>query len=305
MFGIAQNSIDRYKFFRDVHVWPLTDDFNFQGWLGNFENETDYKIACRILDFFNYYSKKMVNQMLIASVGRAGYELSKYFSDWKHDDFKNRCFYSFIPGETPNPSDSGNLFMRKLRDVLGIGEDRFVDYKDIHDFLENTKTPIPIIFVDDFVGSGVQCHNAWCLNRGGKNNKTLREISKSCGHKFVYAPLLVNHKGYDIIKNHCSDLILSPSHVMGKEYNLFDPDCICWKNEEGLDLYTQGVELILRKSNDLGIPLTNGKCVYDAKGFNEQGLALAFEHGAPDAIPAFFYWCSDNWVPLIKKEYQR
>ena len=103
-------SVDRYKYFREVQVWPIADDFNFQGWLGNFK-DNDYKIACHILDFFNYYPKKMVDQMLIASVGRAGYELSKYFSDWKHDDFKSRCFYSFIPGETPNPSDSGNLFI--------------------------------------------------------------------------------------------------------------------------------------------------------------------------------------------------
>ena len=31
MFDLKQNnSIDRYKFFRDVHVWPLADEFNFQ-----------------------------------------------------------------------------------------------------------------------------------------------------------------------------------------------------------------------------------------------------------------------------------
>lgn len=53
----TMNSIDRYKFFRDVQVWPLTDEFNFQGWLSNFDNENDdYKIACRILNFFNYYT---------------------------------------------------------------------------------------------------------------------------------------------------------------------------------------------------------------------------------------------------------
>lgn len=303
MFEIASNSIDRYKFFRDVHVWPLADELNFQGWLNNFDNPDDYNIACHILDFFNYYPKKMVDQMLIASVGRAGYELSKYFSNWQHSDFKNRCMYTFIPGETQNPSDSGNLFMRKLRDVLDIDESRFVDYKNIHDMLEDTKTPLPIVFVDDFVGSGMQCYTAWCLNKGGKNDRTLSQISQLCGHKFVYAPLLVNYKGYECINKYCTDLILSPSHVIGIEYNLFEPNCICWKGNYAL--YQSGIEMILRISNKLGIPSTNGRHVNDEKGFHSQGLALAFEHGAPDAIPAFFYWCSDNWTPLINKTYQR
>ena len=303
MFEITQDRIERYKFFRDVQIWPLAEEFNFQGWLNNFDNKKDHNIACHILDFFNYYPKKMVDQMLIASVGRAGYEFSKYFSHWQHSDFKNKCIYSFIPGETQNPSDSGNLFMRKLRDVLGIDESRFIDYKDIHDLLEKMKTPSPVILVDDFVGSGMQCYKAWCKNEGDQNKKTLNQIAQLYGHKFVYAPLLVNYEGYEYIKRKCSDLILSPSHIIGSEYNLFNPNCICWNGD--FSLFSSGVEMILRKSHELGIPSTNGYNVNDEKGFHAQGLALAFEHGAPDAIPAFFYWCSEGWTPLIKKTYQR
>lgn len=306
MFETTSDNIDRYKYFRDVHLWPLVDEFNFLGWLDNFkDNPEDYKIACRILDFFNYYPKNMVDQLLIASVGRAGYELSKRFLDWEHIHFKERCIYSFIPGEKQNTSDSGYLFTRKLRESLGINQNQFVDYKDLHNKLEQEKTPTPVIFVDDFIGSGSQCYKAWRQNKGGIHNRTLEEIHKEYGHIFIYTPLIVNEKGYKLIKNYCSGLIISPTHVLGEEYNLFNPKCICWKNDEGLDLYTSGVEMILRKSRELGIPFTNGRCVYDVRGFGEQGLALAFEHGAPDAIPAFFYWCSDNWTPLIKKTYQR
>lgn len=305
MFDLEQTkSIDRYKYFRDVQLWPLTNEFNFQGWLKNFEsNIQDYELACHIMDFFNYFPKNIVDQMLISSVGRAGYELSRFFLDWKHSDFKKRCIYSFIPGEIQNPSDSGNLFMRKLRDVLEIEEDRFIDFSVIHDFLESSKVPIPVVFVDDFVGSGMQCYTAWCLTEGGRHNKTLSNISLKSGHKFVYAPLIVNKKGYDFIKMNCNDLILSPSHIIGPQYNLFDPSCICWKGD--LALYKSGIELILRKSNELGIPSTNGTHVNDEKGFHEQGLALAFEHGVPDAVPAFFYWNADGWTPLIKKTYKR
>lgn len=43
----------------------------------------------------------------------------------------------------------------------------------------------------------------------------------------------------------------------------------------------------------------------DEKGFNKQGLAIAFEHGTPDAIPALFYWETEDWTPLINKVYIR
>lgn len=89
MIDLEFSSIERYKYFRDVHIWPLADDLNFEGWLKNFDNDNDLKIAYHILDFFTYYPKNMVDHMLNTSVGRAGYELSKYFSNWNHLDFKN------------------------------------------------------------------------------------------------------------------------------------------------------------------------------------------------------------------------
>lgn len=300
---IYNETIERSRYFRDVHALPLTDEFDYLGWLKNFNTDKDIELACRILDLFSYYPKKMVDQMLITSVGRAGYELSKYFHDWKHSDFKTRCFYSFIPGENPNLSDSGNLFIRKLRDVLDIPESRFIDYREIHQLLERSSIPLPVIFVDDFVGSGAQCYKAWCQNRGGSNKLTLQEISIRFKHKFVYTPLIVNYIGYNRISNYCQGLKISSAHIIGEEYNLFNPNCICW--EKDAKLYNSGTELILRKSKELNIPSTNGRKVNDEKGFGMQGLALAFEHGAPDAIPAFFYWSSDNWTPLIKKVYVR
>lgn len=299
--NLLSETLERSRYLRDVHTWPLTNEFDYNGWLHNFDNDDDIELACYMLDFFTYYPKNMVNQMLKTSVGRAGYELSKHFKDWKHSDFKDRCFYSFIPGENPNPSDSGNLFIRKLRDVLEIPEDRLVDYGEIHQIMEDSFVPLPIIFVDDFVGTGQQCQTAWCKNRGGSDNLTLQEKAQKDGHKFVYAPLVVNYKGYNHISKCCKGLMLSTAHVIGEEYNLFSPNCICWKND--INLFNAGVELILRKSKALNIPSTNGLDVNDERGFGEQGLALAFEHGAPDAIPAFFYWKYENWTPLIKKVY--
>lgn len=295
--------IERFKFFRDVQIWPDTESFNFNGWLGNFETDNDKMIAFRLINFFNYYPKKMVDQMLVSAVGHSGFKLAEVFPDWKHSHFLDRCFYSFIPGETQNPSDSGNLFMRKLRDHLGVNQNRFIDYSYLHDFLiDNSKERLPIIFVDDFVGSGSQCYNAWVENVGGRDMISLIEISESLGHVFVYCPLIVNYTGYKFLSEYCNGLIISPAHILGPEYNIFNKECICWNNDS--NLYDQAMETIFRYSTKLGIPFSNGSSVKDVRGFGEQGLAIAFEHGAPDAIPPIFYW-SDDWVPLINKRYER
>jgi hypothetical protein len=298
------NSIlEKSEFFRTIHAWPLNDVLNYKGWLDNFSNQDERDIASHILDFFIFYPRPMINQMLKTVIGYCGEALQSYFPDWNHDDFINRCIYSYIPGETINPTDSGFFFLKLLREELHIPEKNIISFNDLFSLLEKPSGAIPIIFVDDFVGSGAQCLKAWNENKIGLYKNTLREIAAGSNHTFIYAPLVANQIGYNRINNNCDYLTLITCHILNNEYNLFKPECICWKDEN--DLYLKGTELILSKSRELGIPFSNGESVNDVRGFNEQGLALSFDNGTPDATLPIFYWCSNNWTPLIKKEYKR
>mgnify|MGYP001575716458 CR=1 FL=1 len=303
MSGTMNKSKDKATFFQQVHVWPLSSSINYEGWLSNFQTTEDKHIAECILDFFTYFPSAMVDKMLRNTVGQAGYYLSQRFPNWRHSDFMNRCYYSFIPGEHPHPTDSGHIFVRKLRDVIGISEDRIIDYAELHTLLLNSKEPLPVLLVDDFIGTGNQCVKAWSVTMQASSGKTLEMISKQGGHAFAYVSLIANKSGYQRIANSCSALQLCSAHVLGVEYNLFNKECLCWQSDE--DLYTKGTELILRKSKEIGVPDNAGANELDARGFGMQGLALAFEHGAPDAIPGFFYFCDHDWIPLIKKRYKR
>jgi len=294
--------IEKLDFFRTIQAWPLNDVINYKGWLDNFCKQEEKNIAAQILDFFMFYPKPMINQMLKTVVGYCGEYLQSCFPNWKHEDFIKRCIYSFIPGETKNPTDSGHIYVHKLKNELHIPQDRIVYNDDLFPLLESTKETIPVIFVDDFVGSGAQCITAW-NGVEGEDKKTLRKIATNSNHVFLYAPLVANYIGYNRIRCNCRGLTLLSCHILNNEYNLFDPECICWgKNNK---LYTKGTELILSKSKELGIPFSDGKEVNDVMGFDKQCLALAFENGAPDAILPIFYWCTDNWTPLIKKEHDR
>jgi hypothetical protein len=301
---LYDESIERANFFRRIQVWPLNDVLNYKGWLNNFTTSEEKHIASHILKFFIFYPDTMINQMLKTVIGYCGQYLANHFLDWQHDDFKNRCIYTFIPGETINPTDSGHIYVRKLRDSLRIPQEQIIDYPLLYSYLERSNKVTPVIFVDDFVGSGAQCDKAWNENRGGIRKYTLNEIASKTNHIFIYAPLVANYIGYNRIKRKCNGLQLVTCHVLNAEYNLFDSSCICWNNDS--ELYSKGIALILNKSREQGIPFTSGKKEVDVKGFGKQGLALAFANsGVPDAIPAFFYWCSDTWTPLIKKEYKR
>lgn len=290
------------KFYQNVGLWPRTSKLNYKGWLSNFDNSNDLELAKMILNFFIYYSDDLVDQLIIAAVGKCGYKLQELNGSWNYEDFKNNCWYGFVPGEHPHDSDSGHIFIRKVRDVLRIDEKRELKFQEILQKLETATTPQNVILVDDFVGSGSQCCNAW--NRftlpGGA---PLAVLNKIIPHRIFYAPLVMNEQGYRQIRTHCSGLNLETIHVLGEEYNLFSPKCLCWNDNP--DLCTRGAEMILRKSRSVGIPEDSLCNPLYLKGLQAQGLAIAFGHGIPDACPPFFYWDQNGWTPLIIKQYPR
>lgn len=294
--------IKKAKFYQNVSLWPRTTKLNYKGWLSNFDNGNDIELAKRILDFFVYYSDDLVDQLIIAAVGKCGYKLEELNGTWSYNDFKEKCWYGFVPGENPHDSDSGHIFIRKVRDVLRVDEKRELKFPQILQLLEMETNPQNVILVDDFVGSGSQCFSAWnylTLASG----LSLSDICAKKNHHIFYAPLIINYDGYRRIKTKCRNLNIETIHILGEDYNLFNPNCLCWNND--MDLYRKGTEMILRKSRAVGIPENDIRNPLYIKGLHEQGLAIAFGHGIPDACPPFFYWDQNGWTPLIVKQYPR
>lgn len=295
-------TIEKFNYFRYTQTWPLANDLNYEQWLANFAEGDERNIAHRILDYFIYFPDSHINQMLATVIGKCGYFFKQQRGAWSDSDFKNNCWYSFVPGEELRPTDSGYVFNRKLRDIIHIPENRIVDFNTLCSELAMT-TNHNVILVDDFVGSGHQTWVAWTQQKFPPANESLQKITKDNNHIVIYAPLIVNEIGYEKIINDCLGLGLTFIYFLDKESSLFDKNCPCWNGDDVL--YQKGVELIIEKSSKLGIPSSGGAKVIDVKGYREQGLALAFEHGMPDACPPFFYWENDEWKPLVKKVYSR
>ena len=290
---MTQDLLTKFKFYQEIQMWPKAADFNYEAWLDNFDSN-ERALAERIMDFFVYIPEDMTNQLFKTVFGKAGYYFRTFDSSWNDLSFHDKCWYSYIPGENNNVTDSGVTFVRKVKEVIGIDEGRILTFEEMFKTLYDAKTPQNVILTDDFVGTGAQCDHAWNQPIFIDNTKTLKEVVKDGGHRVIYVPLIVNYLGKMRIEGTCSGLNLDYVYELGPEWNLFSDKCPCW--EERLDLFNAGTEMIKKKSISLGITEVKGQV--SIKGFGGQGLALAFSHGIPDACPAFFFVKKNGWVPL-------
>lgn len=227
-----KRTLEKCKFFRDSQIWPLAPKIDYKGWLNNF-NEQERRIMAVVLDYFVFFNDTMIDHLLDAAIGLAGRSLAKMDADWTYQKLYSDCWYSYMPG-TFKASVSGRIFPRKLHKFLGIPDAQIIDHADLRLQLMNSKEPMKLILVDDFVGSGEQCINLW--NRYRPRNEgtyppTMGEICRDKGHTVVYAPLVANYSGINRITQSCERLIVSPVHTLGPEYNIFSETCPCWHGD--------------------------------------------------------------------------
>lgn len=292
---IEENDIiERANFFQLVQVWPLSERLDYQAWIANFKDE-DKDIAYRLLNFFMYFPESMVRKMLTNSI-QSAIELLSRSSDLslKIDDI----YFSYIPGETLNVSDSGAMLLRKVRDLFNIKEDKLLYVENlVQKINDNPNKKNYVIFVDDFIGTGFQATTAW--NETKFKDQLLTDIFSSPNNMAIFANLISNYKGLEKVKDECSNLIVFTNHVLGPEYNLFNKECYCWEGDE--ELFKRAQNLIVSCCKENGGKHFHGISTQEAMGFKKQGLALAFEHGVPDATSQIFYLKSDTWNPLLKR----
>jgi hypothetical protein len=297
-----ESLIAKCDYFVHVQLWPLRSTLNPEGWLTNFHPaELDH--AIHLLNSFMFFSEALVDQMFIA-----GFQtLSRYFRNpndslltsqecWKN--FLARVRFTYVTGETPSPTDSGFAFARKARQLLGIPEERIRPPDETVGHLAKGG-PCPVVFVDDFVGTGSQFLATWFrpINLEGGRQITFSELSRVRGQAFYYCPLLCCHDGLQLLRQHAPAVRFNPCHVLSPKHSALAPDSILWPER----LLSTAANFVEEASRRADIPDTNGASVNDWQGFRKLGLAVAFHHSVPDATMPIFYWEQKGWKPLIRK----
>jgi hypothetical protein len=291
--------LSKCSFFVDVHLWPLRKNLNPELWLSNFhDDEAEY--AVHLLNNFLYFSDQLINQLFITAFQLLSNRLRRrkdsfLIAQASWGSFVDNLIITPVTGEIPNISDSGFSFARKARQQLGIREEQLLSQEDCLRALVDGG-PRPVIFVDDFVGSGNQFIETWKRRIRVRESLSIdfREISSTHGTQFFYCPLFCTQYGFEIIQSQCPSVIINPAHILTEKYSALNKDY--WPER----LRDKSRDFLYVSSQRAGIPDNNGD-VDDWRGFHKLGLSVAFGDSVPDATLPLFYWQLNGWNPLIKR----
>ena len=278
------------EFLVNVRIWPLRSELSPDRWLSNF-SDSERPTALHLLDQFMYFGEELLDAAFIAGFQRISMSMldsrnpQRLSVDW--DEFLASTLVAPVQGETASVADSGQTFIRKARQVLGLDEDQ------LHAPMVAAKLALscgrPLVLVDDFVGTGQQMIRMW-------ENLGLQDLT-DCGVPIYYAPAFSTEYGRQAIQKECKGLSLSPGQIISGEYSVVEANSILWPAGRGEEC----LEVVRKASMRAGIPNTNGKSVDDWQGFHRLGLALAMHGSVPDATLPLFRWEENGWKPLIRK----
>jgi hypothetical protein len=294
--------LSKCRYFVTTQLWPSGTRIDPEGWLGNFLPAEEFH-ALHLLNSFFYFSHDLTTRLFVAAITnlsqnvisvKRGFVRSR--GEWR--TFIGLAHFVRVTGEKESDADSGYVFVRMARQELGVDESRIVRHPDILSRLL-VDPGIPVIFVDDFVGSGYQFINLWHRQYEIAGGRTISFdiLSRSLRYPLLYyCPLISTTAGLKNITDKCARVQVYPAHLIDTRYSALAPDSILWPEE----LRESGAAFIKKASQRAGIPDTNGG-VNDWRGFHKLGLSISFAHCTPDATLPLFYWEENSWIPLVKR----
>jgi hypothetical protein len=285
----------------DLHAWPPTK-LDVDGWLANFSGG-ERTFAAHLLNNFMFFSDRTVEALFSAAFHgvsnslRAGWPP---FSSGMHvwNSFLDSVIITFAQGEIANVTDSGHIFARKARKMFDIPQVRVMDPdKALAKILRGFRGPV--VFVDDFVGSGEQFVSTWTRARnldgvGLHSFAELATLTPPADNHIFYCTAIMTERGYKRLGSDCSAVMLSAGNIIPGNFSLVAADSVLWPDSFRQD----GINFIQTVSQRIGLPSDGSED--DWRGFDKLGLGLAFEDSTPDATIPLFHW-SKQWTPLVRR----
>ena len=285
--------------FVDFQLWPLNTNLNPEAWLPNF-GAAEIEHAVHLLNSFMYFSETLVDHIFASAFRNLSNLLFSTAGTFSNTQkiwaaFVRQVLVTYVTGEVPNASDSGYLFARKARQVLQLPENQIVTPPEALEVLtQNPSTPI--VFVDDFVGSGNQFIATWERKyQFASQDLSFSDLSIP-GPQVFYCPAFCTEYGLGNINRKCPTVAVNAGNFLSKRYSALDVELLVWPEH----LRSSASDFLRTASERAGIPDTNG-AQDDWRGFHKLGLAIAFSHSVPDATIPLFYWEQNGWSPLVHR----
>lgn len=287
--------LEKCKLFGDCNLWSSEPKVRPKAWLQNFDEE-ERPIAAVLLDHFIFFGAIAVDQMLLTGFRRLQARIRQFGGEEALNDFSRQVIFTAVCGEDPNPTDSGPMFCRKVRQLLALPDDRF---KTLEKALHAANNGVPIVFLDDFIGSGDQMLFTWEQDAGPL--ESFKSLSEKNFLNVSYLSLVSTSKAHERLREKIPSLRLVYSHLADRTYSVYNLS----NNPIRPD-----IENIPEKINDLlekyypklNLPQYLTTVPERKFGYKEQGFLIAFDHSIPDAsLPLFWATASTNWTPLVRR----
>ena len=291
-----------WKYFVKIGLWPRQTRFDPRGWMSNFQSDEE-PLAKRLLEGFTFFSNELVAAMFRAAFMNISQVALKNRSNYlaavnEWENFVDSVIVVRVAGQVTSEADSGYIFTRLARDLLKINEESLLSPQAALETLRRNPHR-NVVFVDDFVGTGEQFVEMWQrvhqLSDCWMSFKALALVSGAESIGFYYIPLVCADRGRLHIAENCPQVKMLASHVLAPSYSALASDSVIWRD----DMADAGPSFIKKVSERAGLRDLDGAegCW---RGYRKLGLALAFDHGVPDATLPIFVLARGNWKPLIK-----
>ena len=286
--------LEKCDYFLDVQLWPLKTYINPEAWLDNFASGEQGHALC-LLHAFQYFSHQLVDELFRAAIQNLSLVVCSptdpfIAAQTKWHNFLAQAVFTYVEGETPNPADSGFAFVRRARNLIGVDETtQILTIEQAITELLQSRSRTPVIFVDDFVGSGDQFVKSWHRKRTLTSgvSTSFAEVASTAGGHYFYCPLVSTDTGVERIRLKCPEVRVFPVHTLTNRDSVLAPDSYVWPAH----LQPTSLNFLEQTSIRAGIP--------HWKGYADLGLTIAFAHSVPDATLPLFYWDQNGRTPLV------
>lgn len=280
---------------KKANLWLREPKLRPVRWLNNFD-DADKATAAFLLDKFVFYNEELTNILLCSSYSSLADGLPKgpqsiYPGDI-FNSIQNACFTP-VRGEEPRPTDSGNLFCRKARQLLRIPEENMLEPEDA---IQHALAGNSVIFLDDFIGSGDQFLETWRRSYSSVNGESFKSIRQKSSFDAIYIALIATDYGLSRIHRYAPEIMVSISHLLGHESTVFGLNAPPEKKIKINNL----LEKYWSRLEPIEDYMRNNK-EYLKHGYKSRGLLFGFEHSIPDATLPIFWSAGPDWEPLIER----
>jgi|SRR5215213_10111714 len=292
--------LDRLSYLIKVGVLGTGLGLDPRGWLSNFPSQgEEHAYAVNLLGSFLYLPTPVFEAIFIAGLHALSTEVvgpPARRTDW--NSFLRRMIVTPVQDVRDQPTSSGYAHARMAKAILRVPEDqiRFSDEAAEGAALEED---LPIVFVDDFVGTGEQFITTWekmfKIQKPKPKATSFAALAKAGCGRYYYCPAIATPHGLKAIAEHAPGVTVSPGAVLDARHDAFHPESVLWPAE-----LRGGAEEFLRAASErAGIPDDPHSTSW-WRGFCGQGLAVGFERGTPDATLPIFTWEENGWKPFLR-----